>query len=518
MSPSGTELRTPRQANAPAITLLPAIPPHRLLVTICTILATLMQSLDSTIANVALPYMQGTMSASQEEINWVLTSYIVAAAIMTAPTGFLAARFGRTRLFVTAVIGFTVASALCGLAQTLGQIVVFRVLQGMFGAALVPLSQSVMYELYPPEQRARAMGLWTMGVMMGPICGPILGGWLTENYSWRWVFYINVPFGVLTAIGLLIFLKESLQSRAAKLDWLGFGALSLAIGSFQMMLDRGETLDWFSSGEIILEACIAGLCFYIFLVQFFLAPRPFLSPKLFADRNFTVGALLYAIMGLIMYASLALLAPYLQTLMDYPVLTAGVVLAPRGAGLMVAALICGRVIGKVNARLLVGAGFLIGAYALHQMTLWTPDIAQSSVVFAGFVQGLSIGFLAIPINIIAFATLPAAIRTEATSIYSLMRNLGSAIGISVTGALLQTNTQVNHAILAADVNPFNRALQAGTAAHFWNPESLRGVVMLNEEVTRQAAIIAYIDDFKLMLVLAIVVTPLLFLTRGSTAR
>jgi MFS transporter, DHA2 family, multidrug resistance protein len=508
-------------SGASTITLPPpafARPANRMLVTICTVLATLMQSLDSTIANVALPYMQGTMSASQEEINWVLTSYIIAAAIMTAPTGFLAARFGRTRLFVTAVVGFTVASALCGLAQTLGQIVIFRVLQGVFGAALVPLSQSVMYELYPPEQRARAMGLWTMGVMMGPICGPILGGWLTENYSWRWVFYINVPFGVLTAIGLLTFLRESSYGATAKFDWIGFGALSLAIGSFQMMLDRGETLDWFSSREIILEACIAGVSFYIFLVQFFLAPRPFLSPRLFADRNFTVGAVLYAIMGLIMYASLALLAPYLQTLMNYPVLTAGVVLAPRGAGLMVAALICGRVIGKVSARLLVGSGFMIGAYALHEMTLWTPDISEWNVVTVGFVQGLSIGFLAIPINIIAFATLPAAIRTEAASIYSLMRNLGSAIGISITGALLQINTQVNHALIAADVSPFNRALEAGAAARWWNPGSAHGLAMLDHEVTRQAAIIAYVDDFKLMLVLAIIVTPLLLLTRGSPAR
>ncbi|MGA9011178.1 MAG: DHA2 family efflux MFS transporter permease subunit, partial [Acetobacteraceae bacterium] len=339
-------------------TVSPAV---RMIVTVCTVLATLMQSLDSTIANVALPYMQGTMSASQEEINWVLTSYIVAAAIMTAPTGFLASRFGRTRLFVTAVIGFTIASALCGLAESLGQIVVFRILQGMFGAALVPLSQSVMYELYPPEQRAKAMGLWTMGVMMGPICGPILGGWLTDNYSWRWVFYINVPFGIVTAIGLVTFLQESSYGRSAKLDWIGFGALSLAIGSFQMMLDRGETLDWFSSREIVLEAFIAGVAFYVFLVQFCLAPRPFLSPRLFADRNFTVGAFLYAIMGLIMYASLALLAPFLQTMMNYPVMTAGIVLAPRGAGLMVAALICGRVMGKVSARLLVGLGFVVGA-------------------------------------------------------------------------------------------------------------------------------------------------------------
>jgi MFS transporter, DHA2 family, multidrug resistance protein len=517
---SGQQQSTQHPGDA-AITIAgPAFPKpaNRLIVTICTILATLMQSLDSTIANVALPYMQGTMSASQEEINWVLTSYIVAAAIMTAPTGFLAARFGRTRLFVTAVVGFTIASALCGLAESLGQIVVFRIVQGMFGAALVPLSQSVMYELYPPEQRAKAMGLWTMGVMMGPICGPILGGWLTDHYSWRWVFYINVPFGIVTAIGLLTFLKESSHGGSAMLDWIGFGALSLAIGSFQMMLDRGETLDWFSSREIVLEAFIAGVAFYIFLVQFFLAPKPFLSPKLFTDRNFTVGAILYAIMGLIMYASLALLAPYLQTLMDYPVVTAGIVLAPRGAGLMLAALICGRVMGRVSARLLVGIGFVVGAYALHEMTLFTPDIPESTVITTGFIQGISIGFLAIPINIIAFATLPAATRTEATSIYSLMRNLGSAIGISITGALLQTNTQVNHALIAADISPFNRALQLGAASRFWDIGSLHGIALLDQEITRQARIIAYIDDFKLMLVLAVVVLPLLLFVRSSPSR
>jgi DHA2 family multidrug resistance protein len=354
--------------------------------------------------------------------------------------------------------------------------------------------------------------------MMGPICGPILGGWLTENYSWRWVFYINVPFGIVTALGLLTFLKETSYSRSAKLDWLGFGALSLAIGALQMMLDRGETLDWFDSREIVLEAGVAGISFYVFLVQFFLAPRPFLSPKVFVDTNFTVGGLLYAIMGLIMYASLALLAPYLQTLMSYPVMTAGIVLAPRGAGLMLAALICGRVIGRTSARLLVGIGFVVGAYALYEMTLWTPDVSEWNVVSVGFVQGVSIGFLAIPINIIAFATLPAAIRTEGTSIYSLLRNLGSAIGISITGALLETNTQVNHAIMAGDVTPFNRALQIGNAARFWNPGQSHGLAMLNEAVTRQARIIAYMDDFKLMLILAIIVVPLLFFTRGSSER
>jgi DHA2 family multidrug resistance protein len=485
------------------------------MVTICTVLATLMQSLDSTIANVALPYMQGSMSASQDEINWVLTSYIVAAAIMTAPTGFLAARFGRTKLFVTAIAGFTVASILCGMARSLDQIVLFRILQGMFGASLVPLSQAVMYDIYPPEQRGAAMSVWTMGVMIGPIFGPILGGWLTENYNWRWVFYINVPFGILAVAGLLIFLKETAHSNSIKLDWIGFGALSLAIGAFQTMLDRGETLDWFASREILTEACLAGLGFYVFLVQFSLAPRPFLSPKLFADLNFVVGIILYSINGLIMYATLALLAPYLQTLMNYPVVTTGIVLAPRGVGIMLAAMVCGRVLGRIGPRTLLGIGLIIGAYVLYEMTFWTPDISEWTIVSVGIGQGFSIGFVAIPLNITAFATLPPERRTEGTSIYALTRNLGSSIGISVTGALLQSNTQVNHAIVAGAVSPFNHAFQTGAILRFWNPWSIQGAAMLNDEITRQAQIIAYVDDFKLMLVLAIVTLPLVLLTRSS---
>lgn len=515
MTAPAAAARSARPAAPATQATLPLDPTTRMIVTVCTILATLMQSLDSTIANVALPYMQGTMAASQDEINWVLTSYIVAAAIMTTPTGFLAARYGRTRLFVSAVAGFTFASILCGLAQSLNQIVVFRVLQGVCGAALVPLSQSVMFDIYPVEQRGRAMALWTMGVMIGPIFGPILGGWLTENHSWRWVFYINVPFGVVTAFGLLTFLKETAHGNAQRLDWIGFGALSLAIGAFQTMLDRGETLDWFSSYEIIAEACLAGTGFYIFLVQFALAPRPFLSPRLFRDRNFVVGITLYFSMGLIMYATLALLAPYLQTLMDYPVVTAGIVLAPRGAGLMLAAMVCGRVIGRVSARLLVATGFITGAYVLYQMTSWTPDVAEWTMISVGFLQGLSLGFLTIPINIITFATLPSEMRTEAAGIYSLMRNLGSAIGISVTGALLEMNTQINHALIAGDVTPFDRALHIGAAAKFWNPATRHGAALLNQQVTRQAEIIAYIDDFKLMFILAIAVVPLLLLTRPA---
>jgi MFS transporter, DHA2 family, multidrug resistance protein len=490
----------------------------RLTLTVCTMMATLMQALDSTIANVALPHMQGSMAASQDEINWVLTSYIVAAAIMTAPTGFLAARFGRTRFFITSVIGFTVASILCGASQSLGQIVAFRVLQGMFGAALVPLSQSVMFDIYPVERRGSAMALWSVGVQIGPICGPILGGWLTEYYNWRWVFYVNVPFGILTALGLSLLLKETPKAKSEKLDWIGFIALSVAIGAFQIMLDRGEELDWFSSGEIIVEACLAGLGLYIFLVQSFLSPKPFLSPRLLSDVNFVIGIIFIFVIGLVLYATLALLAPYLESLMNYPVLTAGVILAPRGIGTIAAALLCGRLIGRVDPRLQIGFGLCASSYALYGMVGWTPDVSIWDIVSIGVIQGFGVGCVFVPLSVITFATLSAELRTQGTGIFSLMRNLGSAIGISVTGALLETTTQVNHAIIASGITPFNRSLQSGPAAYLWKPETLKGAAALNLEITRQAEIIGYADDFKFMLILSLLALPLVLLVKRMPNR
>jgi DHA2 family multidrug resistance protein len=505
MSQSSTEAALPIYE-----TITPGV---RLLVTMCTMLATLMQALDSTIANVALPYMQGSMSASQDQINWVLTSYIVAAAIMTSPTGFLAGRFGRTRVFVTAVVGFTVVSMLCGLAQSLDQIVLFRLLQGMFGAALVPLSQAVLFDIYPIEKRGGAMALWGMGVTIGPIIGPVLGGWLTDEYSWRWVFFINLPFGAIAAAGLVLFLRETARSKNAKLDWIGFGALSLAIGSFQLMLDRGEELDWFYSREIILEACLAGLGLYVFLVQTALAPKPFLSPKLFKDLNYMIGISFIFIVGLILYATLALLAPYLQVLMNYPVVTAGLVLAPRGTGTMFAMLLCGRLVGRVNVRYLVGFGFFMTAYALYEMTHWTPAISEWEIVSTGFIQGMAVGFVFVPLSTVAFNTLPVTLRTEAAGIFSLMRNLGSAIGISVTGSLLERNTSINHEFIAKDVTPFAHGLQSGAPGLFWNPATAGGAAALDAEISRQASVIAYIDDFKLMMILSILALPFILLLR-----
>jgi DHA2 family multidrug resistance protein len=489
-----------------------------LIVTVCAATGTLMQSLDTTIANVALPYMQGTVGASQEEINWVLTSYIVSAAIMTAPTGFLAARFGRTRLFVTSILGFTAASILCGMSQSLTQIVLARILQGMFGAALVPLAQSIMYELYPGERRGPAMAIWGIGVQVGPIFGPILGGWLTQHYSWRWVFYVNVPFGLIAAAGLALFMKdEPAPATKPKLAWVGFASLSIAVGALQIMLDRGEQMDWFSSPEIIIEASISCLAFYIFLVHSFLAPAPFLSPKLFTDVNFVLGLFFVFIIGLILFATLALLAPFLQELLNYPVITAGLVLAPRGLGTMLSMALAGRLVNRLGARPLVAAGFVCSAYSLYLMTKWNPDISEQAIMMAGVVQGLAVGLVFVPLSTMMFATMAPRARTEAAGVFSLVRNLGSSIGIATTGALLTFNTQVNHEQIGAAVSAFNRAMQSGSVFRYWNPHTLAGAGALNQEVTRQASFIAYIDDFQLMFILSLAALPLCFFLRPSKA-
>jgi len=489
---------------------------HLVLLTACTMLATIMQALDTTIANVALPYMQGSLSASIDQINWVLTSYIVAAAIATPVTGFLEARFGRKRLFLVAVAGFTAASVLCGIAQTLPEMVMFRLVQGLFGASLVPLSQAVLLDSYPKEKHGQAMAMWGVGVMVGPILGPTLGGWLTEVYNWRWVFYINVPIGILTFVGLSAYLSET-PTKKGSFDWFGFAMLSIAIGSFQMMLDRGEQLDWFSSTEIVVEGVVAALAFYLFLVQTFTAKSPFIDPHIFKDRNFTIGLCFIFVVGIILLASLALITPYLQNLMGYPVLTAGLVLAPRGMGTMVAMMIVGRIINRVDARVLLGAGLLLTAEVLWEMTYFTPDVSQWTLVRTGVLQGMGLGFMFVPLSTITFSTLPALFRTQGTALYSLMRNIGSSIGISLVIFLLTRNTQIVHSELVAHVTPFNDALGALGPAQFWSRATTVGLAALDAEVTKQASIVAYADDFKLMMLVALVALPLVFLLRRARA-
>ena len=492
--------------------------PHRGLITACAMVATLMQALDSTIANVALPYMQGSLSATSDQITWVLTSYIVAAAIMTAPVGWLSARFGRKPLFVTCLVGFTVTSMLCGVAQSLTQMVVFRVLQGVFGAALVPLSQSTMLDIYPPAQRGSAMALWGVGVMVGPILGPTLGGYLTDLYDWRWVFYVNLPFGILATTGLVLFLPKTEAKAGMRFDSLGFGVLALGIGAFQLMLDRGQDQDWFGSREIIVEAVLAGLGLYLFVVHLVTAEKPFLSPRLFRDRNLSASLAVMFSVGMILLASSALLAPWLQTLAGYPVATAGLVLAPRGFGTMAAMLVAGRLATRVDPRLLMALGIALLSYSLWSMTGWTPDVSAETIVINTIIQGAGLGFVFIPLQVIAFATLPADLRTDGTSLLSLLRNVGSAVGVSACSAMLARNTQISHAELAAGITPFNPAYHPGAVAHALSPVTARGAAMLDQMVNHQASIIAYLDDYKAMLfVTAPSVLLLLLMRRPAVA-
>jgi MFS transporter, DHA2 family, multidrug resistance protein len=487
-------------------------------ITACVIVATLMQALDTTIANVALPYIQGSVAASQDQIAWVLTSYIAAAAIMTPPTGYLAGRFGVKPLFLICVAGFTVASMLCGMAQSLAEIVLFRILQGMFGAALVPLSQSVLIGIYPPERQGFAMALFGVGVMAGPVLGPVLGGWLTENYSWRYVFYINLPIGVLAFLGMMAFLPQSGRKPGEKLDWFGFGTLSIAIGALQILLDRGEQLDWFGSGEIWIEAIIAASAFYLFLVHTFTSSAPFVRPALFRDRNFVAGTLFIAIIGLTYYASLALQPPYLQNLMNYPVVTAGLVMGPRGIGTMAAMLIVGRLVGRLDTRLLLAIGLGFTAWSFYVMTGWTPDVSQTQIVMVGVVQGAGLGFLFVPLSSATLATLPAEQRTEGAGLYNLARNIGSSVGISVVTSLLVQNTQANHADIARHVTAVNRAFEDPVVNKFWSPVTAAGRAALEAVVTQQAQIIAYIDDYKLLMIATLAVVPLLIVFTKSVDR
>ncbi len=496
------------EANAP---IKPVA--NRGAITACVILAVIMQALDTTIANVALPYIQGSVSASADQINWVLTSYIVAAAIMTPPSGFLARRFGRKRILSLAIGGFVVASILCGLSQSLVEIVVFRLLQGLFGAALVPLSQGILLDMYSLEERGSAMALFGISVMVGPVLGPVVGGWLTENISWRWVFYINLPIGLLAFAGISIFVIETKREMLAKLDWLGFGTLSLGIAALQMFLDRGEQLDWFSSGEIIIEAVICFGAFYIFLVHTFTSKQPFLNPRMFLDRNFSVSVLFIFVVGITYLASLALMTPYLQTLMGYPVMTAGLVMGPRGLGTMSCMFLVGRLIGKVDTRWLLTLGLGLTAWAMYDMTGWTPSVSQWTIVYVGFIQGAGLGFLFVPLTTVAFSTLPAELRGEGTGFYNLSRNIGSSVGISVVTALISTNMQVNHADIASHITPFNPAFSNPAIHHAFDPMMAAGRAALDSVINGQAIIIAYLDDFKLLMILSLLVMPMVFLLK-----
>jgi MFS transporter, DHA2 family, multidrug resistance protein len=487
------------------------------IIMLCTMAGTLMQALDSTIANVALPYMRGSLAASQDQITWVLTSYIVAAAIMTAPVGWIAARFGRKNFAIVSLTGFTITSMMCGFAQTLDQMVIFRLLQGAFGAALSPLSQSIMLDLYPPQKRGSVMAIWGMGVMVGPILGPTLGGYLTDVYDWRWVFFVNLPFGIAAVTGIALFFRDTHRDSTLKFDWSGFAMLALGLGALQLMLDRGTSQDWFGSSEIVIEAVLACLGLYLFAVHMFFAKNSFIPKAIFEDRNFLSSLALMFVVGLVMLASSALLPPFLQDLGGYSVRQTGLLMAPRGVGTMIAMAVVGRLAMRMDPRHIMAAGASMLLWSMWEMSRWTPDIASWHLIATTFVQGVGMGMVFVPMNLVAFATLSPAYRTDGSAVINLMRNLGSAIGVSITTTFLAESIQTVHAQLSEFASPFNRALAQNAPSMLLNPQIPFGVQALDGIINQNAQVISYANDFLFMFFISLSALVVIFLMKRPAA-
>jgi DHA2 family multidrug resistance protein len=480
------------------------------IVTAALMTATTMISLDTTIANVALPRIQGSISASTDQITWVLTSYIVAAAIATPLAGWLTERFGRKRLIQTSIFAFTAASALCGLATTLEELVLFRVLQGAVGAAIVPVSQAVLLDLFPKERQGQAMAIWGMGAVVGPIFGPALGGYLTEQLSWHWVFFINVPVGVLAFIGLNL-LEERKSEEKVRLDMYGFALLALAIGALQLMLDRGHQLDWFDSWEIRVEAGLSALFFYMFVAHIITARDPFLNLALVTNRNFMFGTLFSMTLGLLLFSTLAMLPPMLENLLHYPVLLTGLVTMPRGIGIFVSMSMANLLLRFMDPRALIALGLALNASALYIMSGYTLEMDTRPVITSGIIQGLGIGLFFVPTTILTFATLEPHLRAEGTALFTLVRSLGGSIGISILSALTVRNSAIVHSRLIEGVRPDNPVVQfAMPGLDFGDPASLAAI---EAQIRAQASMVSYNDAFWLLTLCTLGAMPLVLLLR-----
>jgi DHA2 family multidrug resistance protein len=490
--------------------------PNKWAITVSIMLATIMVSLDTTIANVALPHIQGSVSASQDQITWVLTSYIVASTIMTPMTGWLSGRIGRKQVLLISIIGFTIASMLCGMAGSLFQIVLFRLLQGVFGAALIPLSQAVLLDIYPREQHGQAMAIWGMGALLGPIMGPALGGWLTDNLDWRWVFYINLPIGILAWLGVWMFISNNKHDIPKPFDFFGFGMLTVFIAAFQLMLDRGPTQDWFGSKEIWTEAIVAGTALYLFTVHSLTAKNPFFDRALIRDRSFVVATVVGFFLGILLYSSMALLPSMLEGLMGYPVVTTGLVMMPRGVGAFIGMFTVGRLVGKVDARLLVASGMLLMGIAAFMMSRFSLEMNATPLIVSAVIQGLGTSTVFVPLTTLAFASLNPIFRAEGSGVFTLVRNLGSSAGISIVAALQTNNTEIVHNGLVRHFAPGDQVMSLLPQA--LNPATTAGAAALNAEITRQSAMVAYVDDFWLMVIITVCAAPLLLLLKAPRAQ
>ncbi|HKX78955.1 MAG TPA: MDR family MFS transporter [Novosphingobium sp.] len=474
-------------------------------------LASLLQILDTTIANVAIPHMQAALGATNDTITWVLTSYIIAAAVAMPATGWLADRIGARRLFLTAVAGFIITSMLCGLAQNLIEMVAFRLMQGLSGAFIAPLGQAALLDASPRSKHPQMMAIYAMGVLLGPILGPIVGGWLTENYSWRWVFFVNVPSGLIALFILMTQLPRRPVVRR-RFDLTGFALIAIMLCSVQLMLDRGNQADWFNSAEIWLYLGLAVSCGWMTVIHFTTARDTLFDKAILADRNFLAALMIFIMLGFIIYSIMALMPPMLEHLFGFGVIDAGLTLAPRGVGAVFVMNLSSHLIRRgFDARILIGLGFLIADLTIWQMTGWNLEVAQSEMIIVGIVQGLGLGLIIVPLNIVAFQTLPQKYRTDASSLLNLARSLAASLGIAMVSTLLARNTQISHADLGDHI--VDSALPAGLAR--LEPVAGQALAIVDAEVNRQAAMIAYLDDFYLIAWMILLFLPIVFVMKKS---
>jgi len=472
-----------------------------------------MYTLDGTIANVALPHMQGSLSAGLDQITWVLTSFIVAQALMTPLVGWVSERIGRKALMIASIIGFTLASLACGLAANLPMMITFRIIQGIFGASFIPLSQSILFDINPPERHPQAMATFGAGVVLGPVMGPALGGWITEQFGWQWVFLINLPVGIVALMGVMRYLPERRSDTPRPFDFMGFGALALFITALQLMLDRGPGEGWFESWEVIIEAALAVIGIYVFVVHTITAKRPFFSRALMKNWNFTAGMVLSLVTGTLMYSSLALLPPMMQNILGYPVITVGLVTMPRGAGMLVSMMIGGRFIGRVDPRAFLLVGFILNAFAMWMMSMSSPQMDDLIIMQSGLLQGVGLGMIFVSSNTLAFGTLPPELRTDAASVITLARSLGSALGISLMQAMFMRNLQTTYTVLVPNIRTDNPVFQ-NQMGDVIDLGSMQGLSTIAAEVGRQAAMVSYVNDFYLSMLLTLATIPLIFFLKS----
>jgi DHA2 family multidrug resistance protein len=504
------------------------------IVAVAVMFATFMEVLDTTVVNVSLPHIAGNLSASIDESTWVITSYLVANAIVLPLTGWLASTFGRKRLLMTSVTGFTLASLLCGLAPNLEILVIFRLIQGLTGGAMQPLSQAVLLEAFPPHERGKAMGFWGLGIVVAPILGPVLGGWLTDTYSWRWVFYINLPVGLASLVMtyLYVFDPPYLRRETTRIDYWGIGLLALWVGSLQLALDLGQQRDWFNSPLITTLIVAAGLGLIAFLVREWVAREPVIDLRVFKIRTYSTGVFLMTTLGFVLYGSLVLLPIMLQTLLGYSSLEAGIAMAPRGMGSLIGMPVVGLIIGKVDARKLVALGLLVGGGTLLWLGQLNLNAGYWDVFFPQFVQGIGLSLVFVPLTTISMDPIPRERMGNATSLFNLMRNLGGSIGIAVTGTLLQRKTHVYGQVLGEHVTAYSEtsrqvfeSLRQGFIAGGTDPVTAtqKTYAALQGMILRQATMVSFVDVFRLLGVMFLLLLPLVLLMRrpkgaaGATA-